>query len=81
MSTEEGYYEDLYPDPAEVQSDSSVDVSMESSSDDDFEELTFSKIYGELPEVEVLKPDVFRYVDICLLLILLIALLQRSGGI
>ncbi|XP_069126888.1 uncharacterized protein [Argopecten irradians] len=58
---EEGYYEDLFPDPLEIQSDSSVDMSLESADSDD--DVSFSKMYGQLPKVETLKPDFFRTVS------------------
>lgn len=55
---EGGYYEDLYPDPLEIQSDSSVDLSLESADSDD--DVSFSRMYGQLPQVETLRADFFR---------------------
>ncbi|XP_060064768.1 uncharacterized protein LOC132545115 [Ylistrum balloti] len=55
---EEGYYEDLYPDPLEIQSESSVDLSLESADSDD--DVSFNRMYGQLPQVETLKPDFYR---------------------
>ncbi|OWF42111.1 uncharacterized protein LOC110461556 [Mizuhopecten yessoensis] len=58
---EEGYYEDLYPDPLEIQSDSSVDLSLESADNDD--DISFNRVYDQLPQVETLRTDFFRPVN------------------
>ncbi|KAK3090786.1 hypothetical protein FSP39_014618 [Pinctada imbricata] len=55
---EDGYFEDLYPDPKEIESDSSIDLSMDSSEIE--EEETFTSMMERLHEEEEIQANLLR---------------------
>ncbi|XP_061192548.1 uncharacterized protein LOC133200775 [Saccostrea echinata] len=60
LEEEDGYYEDLYPDPIELKSDdSSVDLSMASSESEE-EEENLAGILSQLQEEEEMEFDLLR---------------------
>ncbi|XP_062600620.1 uncharacterized protein LOC134262263 [Saccostrea cucullata] len=60
LEEEDGYYEDLYPDPLELKSDdSSIDLSMASSESEE-EEENLAGIMSQLQEEEEMEFDLLR---------------------
>ncbi|KAJ8305938.1 hypothetical protein KUTeg_016483 [Tegillarca granosa] len=57
---EEGYYEDLYPDPLELTDSDTIDVSMESSDSEDEGELTFVQMLDQLPDISTIEAPQIR---------------------